>query len=151
MPKYVVIKMPGGDLEYVATGEMLWTREAFDHENGKSMLRTNTDRIYPLDTVEELRRKFADEGTRLADFTPPDRDLVMVVNADNVREVEESSEALHHERAGAVLKFGTKLRLAVKETVKEAQVKLKAAKGKGSVTARVASARPGARPQARRG
>ena len=55
----VVIKMPGGDLEYVAPAELQWMRDAFDHEwSGTVMLRVAGNRIYSVENLGELRQKF---------------------------------------------------------------------------------------------
>lgn len=125
-----VVKMPGGDIEVVAPAELLWMRDAFEHEwSGTVMLRIGSGRIYSVETLGELRQKFSADGAGLADFTPPEGDLITVVNAGNVREVEPANAALHHERARAVLKFGARLSLAVRETVDEARTLLQAATG----------------------
>jgi hypothetical protein len=123
----IIIKMPGGDLEYVAPREFLWMREAFDHEwSGTVMLRLSGNRIYSIESLGDLRQKFGDADIALAEFTPPAASLVLIVNAGNVREVEASNPILHHELARAVLKFGPKLSLAVRETLEEARLKLMA-------------------------
>jgi hypothetical protein len=130
----ILIRMPGGDLEYVAPGEFLWMRQAFDHEwSGTVMLRLSGHRIYSAEDLTDLRQTFSDAAVGLAEFTPPEGELVMVVNAKNVREVEPGNPIIHHELARAVLKFGPKLSLAVRETVEEARSKLTAAGGSESV------------------
>jgi hypothetical protein len=129
----VVIKMPGGDIEVVSPAELQWMREAFEHEwSGTVMLRVGGNRIYSVESLGELRQKFGAAGASLADFTPPEGDLVTVVNANNVREVEPASAAQHHERAQAVLKFGARLSLAVRETVDEARAILATAGGRAA-------------------
>ena len=35
----VVVKMPGGDIEVVAPAELLWMRDAFEHEWAKPQAR----------------------------------------------------------------------------------------------------------------
>ena len=126
----VVIKMPGGDIEVVSSAELQWMRKAFEHEfAGTVMLRVGGNRIFSIESLAELRQKFSTDGAGLADFTPPDGDLISVVNAKNVREVEPANAAQHHERARAVLKFGARLSLAVRETVGEARAILAAAGG----------------------
>ena len=126
----VVIKMPGGDIEVVSPAELQWMREAFEHEfAGTVMLRVGGNRIFSIESLAELRQKFSTDGAGLADFTPPEGDLISVVNAKNVREVEPANAAQHHARARAVLKFGARLSLAVRETVDEARTILAAAGG----------------------
>ena len=133
----VVIKMPGGDIEVVSPAELLWMRQAFEHEfAGTVMLRVGANRIFSIESLGDLREKFSADGAGLAGFTPPEGDLVSIVNAKNVREVESANAALHHERARAVLKFGPRLSLAVRETVDEARSILAEAVGRArSLTA----------------
>jgi hypothetical protein len=90
------------------------------------MLRLSGNRIYSVESLGDLRQKFGDADIALAEFTPPAASLVLIVNAGNVREVEASNPILHHELARAVLKFGPKLSLAVRETLEEARLKLMA-------------------------
>jgi hypothetical protein len=127
MADMIVIQMPGGDVEYLAPGELLWMREALDHENATVTLRTNGDRLYSVEPLAELRRKFGAEDVRFADFTPPEGSVAMVVSAGKVREVEKPGADVFHDQARSILKFGTRLRLAVRENVDEAKEKLKAA------------------------
>lgn len=114
-------------------------RRAFDHEfAGTVMLRLGANRIFSIESLADLRQKFSADGAGLADFTPPEGDLISVVNAKNVREVEPANPAQHHERARAVLKFGPRLSLAVRETVDEARAILAEARGRaGSPVAAV--------------
>ncbi len=43
----VIVRMPGGDVESIAPDELLWMRQAFDHEfKDAVMLRITGDRIY---------------------------------------------------------------------------------------------------------
>lgn len=135
----VIINMPGGDIEVVSPAELLWMRQAFDHEfAGTVMLRLGANRIFSIESLADLRQKFSADGAGLADFTPPEGDLISVVNAKNVREVEPANPALHHARARAVLKFGPRLSLAVRESVDEARSILAEARGRtGSPVAAV--------------
>jgi hypothetical protein len=121
MADMIVIQMPGGDVEYLAPGELLWMREALDHENATVTLRTNGDRLYSVEPLAELRRKFGAEDVRFADFTPPEGSVAMVVSAGKVREVEKPGADVFHDQARSILKFGTRLRLAVRENVDEAK------------------------------
>lgn len=96
----VIIKMPGGDIEVVSPAELLWMRQAFEHEfAGTVMLRLGANRIFSIESLGDLREKFGADGAGLAGFTPPEGDLVSIVNAKNVREAEPANAALHHERA----------------------------------------------------
>jgi len=125
----IVIKMPGGDIEHVDANELLWMREAFDHEfKNAVLLRIGSDRIFSVESLTDLRSKFEQAGVAIARFTPPDGQIAMLVAADKVREVEPSNPAIFHEKARAILKFGVKLRLAVRETEAEAQSILNGAK-----------------------
>jgi len=146
----VIVKMPGGDIEAVSPAELQWMRQAFEHEfAGTVMLRVGSGRIFSVERLDDLRQKFATDGAGLANFTPPEGDLVSVVNARNVREVEPANAALHHEQARAVLKFGARLSLAVRETVAEARALLEAAGGSpASPASRTRSARGGSRKTA---
>lgn len=114
----VVVCMPGGDIEYIEPNELLWLRQAFDHEfKGTVMLRLAVpDRIYSIESVDALEAKFSAAGVAVARFTPPNDTRAMLVNAGKVREVEPSNSAISHEAARSVLKFGPKLGLAVRET-----------------------------------
>jgi hypothetical protein len=117
----IVIKMPGGGLEYVNAGDILWMRNAFPSEwKGAVMIRIGSDRLYSIETLEELRSKLAGDGVRIATFSPPEGKLQMLVNAKNVREVEPGNPIIYHEKARAVLVFSFKVKLAVRETPEEA-------------------------------
>jgi len=118
----VIVRMPGGDIEYIEADELLWMRQAFDHEfKDAVMLRITGDRIYSAETVASLSAKFAAAGAAMARLTPPEGDIEMMVSAQRVREVESPSPAIHHGSAGSVLKFGPKLMLAVRESEAEAK------------------------------
>src|SRR4051794_11328901 len=124
----VVIQMPGGDLEYFAPGEFQWMRKAFDHEwSGTIMLRVAGNRIYSIESLDDLRRKFSEAEVGLAEFMAPEGEQIAVVNAKTVREVEPANPIIHHENARAVLKFAPRLSLAVRQTVEEARALLAAA------------------------
>lgn len=114
----IAICMPGGDIEYIEADEMLWLRQAFDHEfKGMVMLRLAApDRIYSVEAIDALEAKFRAAGASIARFTPPEDTRVMVVNTGKVREVEPSNPAISHGSANSVLKFGPRLGLAVRET-----------------------------------
>jgi hypothetical protein len=145
----VVVNMPGGDIEAVSPAELQWMRQAFEHEfAGTVMLRIASGRIFSVESLDDLRRKFSADGAGLANFTPPEGDLVNVVNARNVREVEPANAALHHPQARAVLKFGARLSLAVRETVAEARALLEAAGGGPAIASRARSAPSGSRKTA---
>ncbi|ACB80682.1 hypothetical protein Mpop_2522 [Methylorubrum populi BJ001] len=138
----VIVRMPGGDVESIAPDELLWMRQAFDHEfKDAVMLRITGDRIYSVETVASLAAKFAAAGAAMARLTPPEGAIEMMVSAERVREVEPPSPAIHHEGAGSVLKFGPKLMLAVRES--EAQAKsilAEAVKGRPPAPAALAAA-----------
>jgi hypothetical protein len=124
----IVVKMPAGAIEYVNPKDLLWMRNAFASEwKGAVMLRIGGGRIYSIETLEELDRKFTDAGARLAAFTPPEGKMKMIVNAENVREVEAGNPDIFHEKARAVLIFSPTTKLAVRETEAEAQQKLSGA------------------------
>lgn len=125
----VVVKMPGGDIEYVEVGDLLWMRDAFDHEfRDAVMMRLTSDRMYSVERLGELQSKFQQAGAAIARFTPPEGSISMLVNAEKVREVEPANSAISHENAGSVLKFGQKLRLAVREDEAQARAILAGAK-----------------------
>ena len=74
-----------------------------------------------------FRAKFASDGAKLAEFTPPDVKLVVVVNAANVRQVDPADPAINPEGARSVLGFDSNTALAVKETPEEVQSLIDAA------------------------
>jgi hypothetical protein len=145
----VVIQMPGGDLEYVVPNEFQWMREAFDEEwSGTVMLRVTGSRLYSIESLDDLRRKFRDAGVGIADFAVPEGERAVAVNARGVREVEPANPVFHHQLARAVLKFGPSLSLAVRQTVGEARALLAAAGPTPgmevtSAQRRIRSSRPG--------
>jgi hypothetical protein len=57
------------------------------------MLRLSGNRIYSVDSLDDLRQKSRDADIALAEFTPPAASLVLIVNAGNVREVETSNNS----------------------------------------------------------
>jgi len=117
----IVIKMPGGGIEYVNAGDILWMRNAFPSEwKGAVMIRIGSDRLYSIETLEELKNKLIGDGVRIATFSPPEGKLHMLINAKNIREVEPGNPIIYHERARAVLVFSFKVKLAVRETPEEA-------------------------------
>ena len=125
----VVVKMPGGVIEHVDASDLLWMREAFDDEfKNTVMLRLGGDRIFSVEPLTDLRSKFEQAGAVIARFTPPEGHIAMLVAADKVREVEPPNPVIFHEDARSILKFGPKLRLAVRETEAEAQSILNGAK-----------------------
>jgi hypothetical protein len=85
------------------------------------MVRMADERLYSGESVAALRAKFALSGAKLAEFTPPDAKLVMVVNAAKIRQVDAADPEINPESARAVLVFDSKTALAVKETPKQAQ------------------------------
>lgn len=117
----IAINMPGGGIEYVNAGDLLWMRNAFSSEwKGAVMIRIGGDRLYSVESLNELGEKFADEGVRIATFTPPEGRLKVQVNAKNVREIESANNLIYPDKARAVLVFSPKVKLAVRETLKEA-------------------------------
>ena len=113
----VIVRMPGGDVEYIRPDELLWMRQAFDHEfKDAVMLRITGDRLYSVESVASLAEKFAAAGAAMVRLTPPEGVVEMLVSAERVREVEPPNPAIHHQGAGSVLKFGPKLMLAVRES-----------------------------------
>jgi hypothetical protein len=117
----IVINMPGGGIEYVNAGDILWMRDAFPSEwKGAVMLRIGSDRLYSAETLDALYEKFTADGVRLAPFSPPEGKLKIFVNAKNVREVEPGNPIIYHEKAKAVLVFSFKVKLAVRNTPAEA-------------------------------
>ena len=121
----IVVNMPGGGVQYVAETDLLWLRRAFDSEwKGAVMLRLGSERIYSVESVEELKKKFSQAGVSLAEFAPPDARFKLIVSAKKVRQVEPGNPEIYHEKAKAVLVFSNKIKLAVRETVEDAQKKL---------------------------
>jgi hypothetical protein len=117
----IVINMPGGGIEHVNAGDILWVRNAFPSEwKGAVMLRIGNDRLYSIERLSQLRAKFGADGVHIVDFSAPEGKLDILVNARNVREVEPGDPKSYHERARALLVFSFKVKLAVRETVQEA-------------------------------
>ena len=125
-----IIKMPGGAVEELKGKELWWMRNAFDDEfKGTVMLRLGpSERIFSIESLDDLATKFREEQTPLAAFTPPDGKLKIFVNAANVEKVEPADPIFHHEKSKSVLRFTRKIKLAVRETEEAATSKLKAAK-----------------------
>jgi hypothetical protein len=118
----VSINLPGRAIERVSAEDLLWFRPAFPSEwKGAVMVRRADERLYSGESVAALRAKFALSGAKLAEFTPPDAKLVMVVNAAKIRQVDAADPEINPESARAVLVFDSKTALAVKETPKQAQ------------------------------
>lgn len=123
----IIVNMPGGAVQEIGESELLWLRKAFDSEwKGATMLRLAGDRIYSIETVKELSEKFDKAGVSLAEFSAPDAKIKLVVSSKRVKQVVASDPAIYHEKAKAVLDFGAKMKLAVRETPAEAKKKLKA-------------------------
>jgi hypothetical protein len=138
------IKMPGDAVEHIGENELLWMRKALaDEHEDAIMLRVGSDRIFSSETLDDLRAKFKAAAVPLADFTAPEGPLDTVVNVRNVQAVEPANPKIHHAKARAVLRFARKLKLAVRETEKEAADKIAAA----SAPAPAAAARPRAKPR----
>jgi hypothetical protein len=134
----VIINMPAGGIQQIDGDELFWFREAFDSEwKGAVMLRLSDDRIYSIESVDDLRRKFSEAGVPVARMTPPDARLKVYVNANNVKNVDESDPLIYHEKARSVLVFSRKIRLAVREDVDEAARLLKEARKKPSTGGQV--------------
>lgn len=118
----VFINLPGGAIERVSAEDLLWFRLAFPSEwKGAVMVRMADERLYSSESVAALKAKFGSDGAKLAEFTPPDAKLVMVVNAAKVSQVDTADPEINPENAEAVLVFDRKTALAVKETPKQAQ------------------------------
>jgi hypothetical protein len=121
----IAINMPGGAIRNIDDDDLLWMRKAFDSEwKGTAMIRLGDDRIYSVESVQDLQKKFSKAGVAVGQFTAPDARLKLVVNAKKVRDVEESDPTIYHEKARALLVFSEKIILAVRETVDEARRKL---------------------------
>ena len=103
--------------------DLLWLRKAFDSEwKGASMLQLAGDRIYSIESVNELSEEFRNAKVVLAEFSAPDANkLRLVVSVKRVRQVIQSNPVIFHEKARSV---PGKLRLAVRETPEEARQKL---------------------------
>jgi hypothetical protein len=124
----VSINLPGGAIERVSAEDLLWLRLAFPSEwKGTVMVRMTDERLYSVESVAALKAKFASDGAKLAEFTPPDAKLVVIVNAANVRQVDPADPAINPEGAQSVLGFDSNTALAVKETPEEAQSLIDAA------------------------
>jgi hypothetical protein len=125
----IIVNMPGGAVQEIEETELLWLRKAFDSEwKGATMLRLAGDRIYSIETVDGLSKKFGMAKVSLAEFSAPDARVKLVVSAERVRQVVESDPDIYHEKAKAVLVFDGKRLLAVRETPDEANQKLQGAK-----------------------
>ena len=102
----VSINLPGGAIERVSVEDLLWFRPAFSSEwKGAVMVRTAAERLYSSESVASLKAKFASDSAKLAEFTPPDAKMVMVVNAAKVRQVDAADPGINPESARAVLVF----------------------------------------------
>jgi hypothetical protein len=124
----VFINLPGGAIERVSAEDLLWFRPAFPSEwKGAVMVRIADERLYSSESVAGLKGKFASDGAKLAEFTPPDAKLIMVVNAAKVGQVNAADPEINPEGAQAALVFDPKIALAVKETPKQAQSLIDAA------------------------
>jgi hypothetical protein len=124
----IVINMPGGGIQDIEESELLWFRKAFASEwDGATMLRLVSDRIYSIESVPDLTKKFAAAGLALADFSAPDARLKLIVSAKRVRQVIDSNPAIYHEKARSVLVFSATVRLAVREAPEDVDQKLKEA------------------------
>jgi hypothetical protein len=140
----IMINMPGGAIESVKEKDLLWMRKAFpDERKDAVMLNLGQIKRFSIESLDDLRRKFAAAGVRLADFTPPVGKLVVVVNTGNVGEVKPANPIFVHENARAVLQFSPRVMLAVRETVDEANAKIAAAaRPAARAVARAARTRP---------
>jgi hypothetical protein len=125
----IVINMPGGAIQNIAGGDLLWFRNAFASEwKGATMLRLGGDRIYSIEPIDDLSEKFTASGVSLAAFSAPDARMKLIVNIRNVRQVTASDPEIYHENARAVLVFSPAIKLAVRETPDDANEKLHEAK-----------------------
>ena len=138
----IMINMPGGAIESVKEKDLLWMRKALpDERKDAVMLNLGQIQRFSIESLDDLRQKFADAGVHLADFTPPAGKLVIIVNAENVGEVKPAHPIFVHDNAHAVLHFSPRVMLAVRETVAEAKAKIAAARPRAKPVAR-ARARP---------
>jgi hypothetical protein len=129
----VIINMPAGGIQQIDGDELFWFRKAFDSEwKGAVMLRLSDDRIYSIESVDNLGCKFSEAGVPVARMTPPDARMKVYVNANKVKNVDKSDPVIYHEKARSVLVFSTKIRLAVREDVDEASDLLKEARTRSS-------------------
>jgi hypothetical protein len=132
----IVINMPGGAIQYIKDEELLWFRKAFEWEwKGAVMVRLSDDRIYSRESVDELSSKFLSAGLPIAELTPPDSRIKLFINGNNVRQVVESDPVIFHDKAKSVLVFSDSLKLAVREELDEAKVKIERAVKLASVPA----------------
>jgi hypothetical protein len=77
----IVINMPGGAIQNIAEGDLLWFRNAFASEwKGATMLRLGGDRIYSIEPIDDLSEKFTASGVSLATFSAPDARMKLIVN-----------------------------------------------------------------------
>ena len=115
-----------GAVQVIDKPDLLWLRKAFDSEwKGASMLQLAEERIYSIESVNELSEKLRNAKVVLAEFSAPDANrLRLVVSVKRVRQVIQSNPVIFHEKARSVLVFPGKLRLAVRETPEEARQKL---------------------------
>src|SRR5262245_39553974 len=105
-----LIHMPAGALEEIKGKDLWWMRPAFDEEwKGAVMLRLGaSERLYSIESLDNLVKKFMAEKTPLASFTPPEGTLTMIVNAENVDKVEPANPVFHPAKAKATLRFTRK-------------------------------------------
>ena len=112
----LVLNMPCGAIQVIEPKKLLWMRNALPDERvGAVMLLVAGDRLYSIDTLSQLIQKFKAAKIPIASFTAPDREIDVAVNAAAVGQVNKSNPLIYHERAGAVLQFTPKLKLAVRE------------------------------------
>jgi hypothetical protein len=70
----IVINMPGGAVQDIDEGDLLWLRKAFDPEwKGATMLQLAEDRIYSIESVADLAEKFENANAACADFSSSGR------------------------------------------------------------------------------
>jgi hypothetical protein len=125
----IFIAMPGGAIRETDEADILWLRKAFDSEwKGTTMLQLADDRIYSIESVDNLWDKFSNAKLALGEFSAPDTNkLKIIVSTKRVRRVIESNPAIYHEKAKSLLIFGPKLRLAVRESPDEVRQRLQEA------------------------
>lgn len=131
-----IVQMPGGALEEIKGKELWWMRNAFDDERKDAvmLLLGGSERLFSIESLDDLAAKFRKEQTPLASFTPPERKMTIFVNAANVEKVEPANPVFHHDKAKSVLRFTRRTKLAVRETEEVAKTKLKAAKKEAKTT-----------------